>query len=594
MRRRGAIFRLGLAALACAWASLVSAEEPRIDLQVSPAGKVGLDELVQVTLSVESAGRVRVSRPDFATDNLKVLSGPNQSTSVRFINGVTSQTLSYTWIVQPTRLGAARIHGGTVAIDGDLFELPERALEVVENPPERSSSRDPRGRLSRRDPFFDDFDRLFDRRRRAQRERPAPRLFLEAEVEPKSPVVGQQVVYRLYLFFDVNVRNATPAKLPDFKGFWARVIPQPERTRQERQVRDGREIYRAVLLERALFPRRAGKLEIEPVTATMTALVSDSSPFGSLMPRMSDIESTSNGVTVDVRPLPEPWPEQFEGLVGELDLSLEVDRRELEVGQAATVTVTLEGRGHLQSMSPPDLGQIEGVQVMPPQQESTETLDGDRVEGRRVWKWVLVPKRPGEHRVPAIEIPYYDPRRKGFRVASAEGLTLDVRGTSRVADGSQDVSLHPVRTAVVPPPSSSVPLLGGVSGHLLVVLPAGLGLVFVWLRRRGDGAGELEGRRQLRHVLAEAAHEERPRQAAGMVEDAWRLYLEQRWGVGRGTPTPQWSEALTAAGAPPVAAEELVQLADDLHYLRYAPKLSSTAEMRDELIERSRRLSRSL
>ena len=591
MTGRGAILVLGLA-LAVAIAPLALAEEPRIDLQISPAGKVGLDELLQVTLSIESAGRVAVNRPDFKTDNLKVLSGPNQSTSVRFINGVTSQTLSYTWIVQPTGLGVARLHGGRLVIDGQRFALPERSVEVVENPPERPSDRGRRSRSARRDPFFDDFDRLFDRRRRPQRERPAPRLFLEAEVEPRRPVVGQQVVYRLYLYFDVNVRNATPAKLPDFKGFWTRVVPQPERTRQERQVRDGREIYRAVLLERALFARRPGKLEIEPVTATMTALISDSSPFGSLMPRMSDIESTSNGVTVDVQPLPEPRPEGFDGLVGDLDLSLDVDRRELEVGEAATITVKLEGSGHLQSMPPPDLGEIEGLQVMPPQQQSEETLDGDRVEGRRVWQWVLVPKRPGEHQVPAIEIPFYDPLRKRYRVASADALTLQVSGTSRVADGSQDVSLHPVRTAIVPPASSSSGFGGGLR-HLMVVLPAGLGLAFVLLRRR-DGGGGLEGRRQLRSVLSQASQEDRPRQAAGMVEDAWRLYLEQRWGVGRGTPTAQWAQALARAGAPETAAAELVQLADDLHYLRYAPKLSSTSEMRDELIERSRRLSRSL
>ncbi|MEM1181742.1 MAG: BatD family protein, partial [Acidobacteriota bacterium] len=73
-----------------------------MDLVIAPSGEVGLQEMLQVTLSVESAGRVNVSRPDFRTDKLQVVSGPSQSTSVRFINGVSSQTLSYSWIVQPT------------------------------------------------------------------------------------------------------------------------------------------------------------------------------------------------------------------------------------------------------------------------------------------------------------------------------------------------------------------------------------------------------------------------------------------------------------------------------------------------------------
>ena len=51
---------------------------------------------------------------------------------------------------------------------------------------------------------------------------------------------------------------------------------------------------------------------------------------------------------------------------------------------------------------------------------------------------------------------------------------------------------------------------------------------------------------------------------------------------------------MTTHGASRDAAEELVALADDLHYLRYAPKLSSTEEMQRELVERSRRLARRL
>ena len=40
--------------------------------------------------------------------------------------------------------------------------------------------------------------------------------------------------------------------------------------------------------------------------------------------------------------------------------------------------------------------------------------------------------------------------------------------------------------------------------------------------------------------------------------------------------------------------QALVKLADDLHYLRYAPKLSSTDGLKRELVERSRKLARNL
>ena len=51
---------------------------------------------------------------------------------------------------------------------------------------------------------------------------------------------------------------------------------------------------------------------------------------------------------------------------------------------------------------------------------------------------------------------------------------------------------------------------------------------------------------------------------------------------------------LAARGVESQVAGDLVKLADDLHYLRYAPKLSSTEELQRELVERSRKLARAV
>jgi BatD DUF11 like domain len=99
---------------------------------------------------------------------------------------------------------------------------------------------------------------------------------------------------------------------------------------------------------------------------------------------------------------------------------------------------------------------------------------------------------------------------------------------------------------------------------------------------------------ELERKLREAAREDRPRQAAALVEEGWRGYLGRKWGLPATTPPARWSAALAAHGLAPELAAEMAGLAEGLHYLRYAPQLSATGAVRDELLARSRRLLRRL
>ncbi|HLX09244.1 MAG TPA: BatD family protein [Thermoanaerobaculia bacterium] len=94
--------------------------------------------------------------------------------------------------------------------------------------------------------------------------------------------------------------------------------------------------------------------------------------------------------------------------------------------------------------------------------------------------------------------------------------------------------------------------------------------------------------------LREAAREDRPRHAAALVEEGWRGYLAGRWGLPLTTPPARWGPSLAAHGVAAEIAGEMARLAEELHYLRHAPQLSTTGAVRDELLSRSRQLLRRL
>jgi hypothetical protein len=583
------IATLLLAAMALL-AAVTAAQEAQILLD--PKDVLGLDETA--VLEIRLQGGSEMPDPTFQLENFRVVGGPSQATSLRIVNGRQSASRSISWQLQPRKLGRARVFSVRLEIEGRTMRLPDRQLKVVEKTP---PGRRRRRAASTPDPLLteDPFESILDAQRRGGRQSArrieAPKIFLRAEISPRNPYVGQQVIYTLNLYAQVSVRSVNPEELPDFKGFWAQVIPQPPQLRPKRITYEGETFGRVVLLERALFPRRSGRQEIEAVSAHMMARIPDSGPYGSPVPRSREIIRASNPVTLDVREPPEP-PAGYNGAVGQLRLSAELEPRQLEVGEAATLTLHLEGKGHLQGIAAPAVPELAGIEVFEPQQQSNNELKGKRVYGSRTWSYVLMPEHSGEWTLPPIEMAFFDPDARKYRVTATEALELAVSTSRRgvQADG-ETVELHPVRTAALPVVSPRVPL--AAFRPWLFALPwvlAVLVLVLVLGRRRGVGHRPL--RRQFLESLAEATHEQRPRQAAALIETAWRNFLNERWEIPAGAPSTQWAKLLAERGVEGKSAEALVKLADDIHYLRYAPKLSSIDELRRELVERSRTLVR--
>ncbi len=621
---------LALATLVMAgWTSTVAAE-PRAELLLDPRGDIGVDERVQITIKIDSPGQSRTAPPRFQLENLQIVSGPSQSTSIQVINGAMSQSQSFLWLAQPQKLGRARIHSAVIDVDGQRLELPPVEIQVVENPPPRQARRsnDPFDRLFRNDPFFqrDPAESFFEQRRRRQQEPSrAPQLFLEAVVDDSKPWIGEQLVYTLYLYTEVNVRSASATKLPDFKGFWTEVIPLPENNEPEMLERDGRRMARLPLLQRALFPRQSGPIEIGPVEAAMTVLTGDG--IFSLAPVQSQITRASNIVKVVAQAMPPGPPPGFRDVVGQLSFDAKIEPRSLEVGQAATLELRLTGKGHLQGVAAPDIPTIAGLQVFPPQQSGGDSLKRTTILGNRIWTYVLVPDRAGKIAIPKLDFPYFDPVSGLYKVASTAPLELEVNGSTQAVRSSADnVALHPIRPNALPAAAISAPRRK-LWPFLLMLLP--WVAVLLWRARRKPSprrtaqaqAGEAAPRTgtsfppgtaltprseappsvgrplsqsEVSSRLEEALSEKKPRQAAGLFEGAWREFLAERVGLPPGTPMQQWREHLLHSGTSLATAEDLGRLTQDLHYLRYAPELSSTDELRADLLDRSRRLLKAL
>ncbi len=576
-----------LALLAAAALALpLPAAEVEVVARLEPQ-RIGLDDTATLTVEVRGAALASVDfSRDMKLDNLELAGGPSRSSQLSLVNGQMSRSESVQWLVRPLAVGAAGVRQLEVHVGGQVFAPADLALEVVEGSLAPSAPARPR-----RDPFPDPFASFFEPLREPPAAQLQPKLFLRAEVSPKEPFVGQQVFYTLYLFSQTEIAGLDPDALPDFRGFWVHEIPAPERLDLEIVELDGERYGRVALLRRALFPLHAGEVEIPAASVRLAVRTADPAYRG-LLRRTEELRRTSNPLRLAVRSLP-PAPLGFNGAVGRLQLAAELVPERVAVGEAATLSLTLSGEGHLQGLAAPALPPLPGVEVFPPQQEGDEKVVGNRVQGRRTWSWVLVPERAGDWSLGSLALSFFDPETASFRSTSAPELRLAATGGPAPQEAAAGTSPQPVETAAPEAVSSA-----GWRLPWAALLAAGVGL--------GLGAGLLLGRRsrstgptaspgdRLAAALNAAEALDNPRQAASTVEQACRDYLAERWQLDPGTPVGQWAEALAERGVPAEGARNVSAVVEDLHYLRYAPQLSAAEDLRRELLERCRKLRQAL
>lgn len=581
MRKPPALL-LGLALLG---ATFARAEDPAdVTVRLAP-DPVSLGEAATLEIQVTSSGFGGPEVvPRFELDNLDRLSGPFQAQSHKWVNGKTSSSIQLIWRMRPKALGRARVFGVRVDVDGRTYSLPDQEVEVVDAPPATATPQPLPSSPFPKDPFEGLFGPPPSTRRRLQQE---PKVDVRVEVDPSSPYVGQQVRYRLVLYTQTDISAFNPLGLPDFRGFWAREVELPQRSRPDWVDVGGERFGKVVMLQRALYPLQSGKLKIEPIDVELVLRVADAGffgPFGRDVPKTIRTRET----VVDVRPLP-PAPPGFAGVVGDLSATAALDRERVEVGQAATYQLTVESRGNLQGLAAPELDLPSGLVAYPPRPESSEKLTGGSLLARRIWSYVLVPSQVGDFEIPPVRLTRFDPASGEYRTEEASGVRLEV-----VAGTESTSTPAPTPTAespAVPSPNETPRLLLGLAIGLgaLALLVGG----FLLGRRSGAARIDPRPRVELEKALRSAA-ESQPREAAEAFYSAWRAFLASRFGAPPSGTRERLRQSLAESPLDPGQLERIEAVLEEIEYLRHAPELSDVGHLREEILDSSLRLLRDL
>ncbi|MCA1663081.1 MAG: BatD family protein, partial [Myxococcales bacterium] len=480
---------------------------------------VGSDDSFEVTVTVsglEAPAELSLPR----SPDLQIL-GQSQSTRTSLTtgpNGVASEREQQIHLqMRATRSGSVTIPGAVVRTGGATLRAQPLQLEVhaghVAGPRAAADPNDPfaqlglhgfGGGLTGIDPFGDDDD-PFAQLRKAERVSPSD-VRLVATLDRRSAVVGQQATLELWLLTRVGV-SVGGLQMPKIDGALGEEIATPSQPKPQERTVDGVP-YRAFLLaKRALFPQKAGRLDIGAAQADVTA---------SGLLQTQRLTPRSQPLTLEVRAVPPGGP--ADEAIGAWTLRAELSSPHAAVGAPVTLRVSAQGTGDLKALTLPPLPAIAGVDAFSPTVTDTPSpsMGHGLLGGRRVAEIVLMPRRAGELTIPALALPYYDPQSGRRGVSRTRPIVLHVAAAPADASvaaaapahvASAD-AIHPLRAVVSLSPSRPRRPWRALGFWLLVALPTlFLGAAAAVTRR---AAGRASSRQRLRAARQQLARADRP------------------------------------------------------------------------------------
>jgi hypothetical protein len=509
--------------------------------------EIAVGDRVRVDVVVDGDPEGAPSPPPVAWGQL---ASAGQSTSISFVNGRQSRSVTWSYLVVAEKPGTFELGSFSVRADGTTQASAPLRVVVKE-----------RGSISAPTSNED--------------------VYLTASVSDDSPVVGQQIIMTLRLFRRARLADAR-LELPEVAG--ATFFDVGEQREYEATV--GNRTWQVTELRKGVVVQQAGDVVLPParvdaaVFAERKRRTGGNPLFDDMFGRADVVRKTvsSEPIALSVAPLP-PGPPDASGLVGAFTLTGSVSRTAVEVGGAVTLELVVQGSSNPALFPAPIQAEADGLRVYDEAPiEATDTRGAEMI-GTRTFKRSFVAQRPGALEIPAARLVVFDATDSTWKTLQAGPWRIDVTGDAlgdvSGAVGGGRAPIQAVGRDISRPRSDAAArTTSGPNGPLwlsLLFVPSMLaGAWSAYERRRVDprAAARAAAPAAFRAALAAApGDDEHAREAA---VQALRVLIRDMFGRATVSDTAAETErALAAAGAPPSLVRDVTSLLERSERARY-------------------------
>ena len=459
--------------------------------------QLGLNERLRVDFKIDKPGD-NFRPPKFSS--FRVISGPMQSVSNVFTNGKRTYSMTYTYFLTPLQQGVYDIEQAQIEYEGNTYKTTPVTINVTEAVAIPRDPNDPKNIVDEK-------------------------LHLVAEVSKRSPYVNEPItiVYKLYFAQNVNPTGVDVVDMPKYNDFWSYSVDIPNRD-VATSIYKGERYNYVEWRKVVLYPQRAGKLEIKPLSLDVTVNV----PTGKrdffqrvIYTQVPKLVSAGN-LNINVKPLPsDGQPDNFSGAVGDFSIDLSTTKKQLKANESLQAKVKISGRGNLRLFSLPSLQTPSAIEQYEPESKENIRSNLSGMSGSVTQSYTLVPQYQGKYPIPAVEFSFFNPKTKRYET---------VKSTEQLVDVSEGPSMNRAVNPATPSAAVSIDtpfkfialdtsfvainpsvFFESAMFYGLWISPLGLLLLFaIYARRQRKQLGDTEGvrmrtaNRMARKYLSEA------------------------------------------------------------------------------------------
>jgi len=389
---------------------------------------IGLNEQLQITFTLNGNGR-SFQGPDLRDFN--ILSGPNQSSNMQYINGQFSQSLSFTYYLQARNIGNYKIGPASIEAEGKRIASNVVQVTVVKgSDAPQNKQNDESGGLSRKN------------------------IFVKGTLSKSSMMKGESVLLTFRLYSNVTLVDFAIPKMPSYDGFWNQDIQLPQALERTTEVIEGQRFTVWEIKKLVLFPQQSGTLTIQPMEIECLARIKVNSqrsndPFSVFndpffgMGGVKDVKYSfkSDPIRVKVAELPGTPPPGFSGAVGQLNFEAKLDKNKTKANEAVSLKIKISGNGNLKLADLPEIEFPQDLESYDPKISENFKASEAGVNGTKSIEYLIIPRHEGEYEIPAFTFSYYDLAKKRYISKTAGPYTIQVgKGSGSMASASSGQS----------------------------------------------------------------------------------------------------------------------------------------------------------
>jgi len=400
--------------------------------------------------------------------NFRVLSGPNESTQMSWVNGKTSHQISYSYILMAVKEGDFTIGAASATIEGKTYKTKPFKVNVGKGVKVNQGGNSSQQNNSKQANTSDD-------------------LYIKSSVSKRKVYQGEQIIATYQLYTRVNISGNELVKSADLNGFWSQEIDLGE-SQWRQEIIGGYRWHIATIRKIVLFPQRSGELEIDPLE--MKFLVQQrvqssgrQSVFDQFFGRVENVEYSlkSKPIKITVLPHPTPKPDNFNGAVGNLDMTVDVSANEVKANEAINIKVKISGKGNINLVEAPIIDFPSDFEIYDPKVIDKTSTTANGVSGYKEFDFLVIPRNKGTYNIDPITFSYFNPATKKYKTITSAPININVlkgeAGSENMVytGNKEDIKvlgndIRYIHTQDITPTNTSNSFYGSLSFYLLLLL----------------------------------------------------------------------------------------------------------------------------